>query len=404
LSNINKYLLNYAEDEISFLSTFPKTEKFKHIVVIPAYKETFGFIERFFAVPFAQQNILMVLVINQPDVDPDITPQQQLSDYTLALGKVIWSAGNLHLVLSQSSNSAILLVDRFTQPIKIKLGVGLARKIGADIATALINSGCIQSHWIASTDADASLPADYFSAISSLGSNNKKAIAGCFNFTHQSSDKLVHQANAVYEKALRYYVAGLCFANSNYALFTIGSILVFKATAYASVRGFPKRSAGEDFYLLNKLAKIGEVDFIEDKVILLEARESDRVPFGTGPAVSQIMVLNKLQEDYFYYHPQVFSLLKTTLAAFAGLYQYRQKLPSWYDSQSPETFKILSLLKFEQFIEKQKNVNEKQFTNQLNVWFDAFKTLKFIHHARDLYFPNIALTQALKLAPFEMSK
>jgi len=404
LNNISKYLLNYAENEVNLLSSFPTTDNFEHVVVIPAYKEKPDFIERFFATRFIQQKILMVLVINQPDVDSDTTHQQQLNDATLALGKVIWSVDNLQLIISQSSNSAILIVDRFTQPIKVKLGVGLARKIGADIATALINNGSIQSKWIASTDADASLPFDYFSAIISLDNKNKKTIAGCFNFKHHSSDKLVHQANAVYEKSLRYYVAGLSFANSNYAFFTIGSILVFKVNAYASVRGFPKRSAGEDFYLLNKLAKIGEVGFIEDKVIKLEARESDRVPFGTGPAVSQIMALNELQEEYVYYHPQVFSLLKATLAAFAELYQYRQQLSVWYDTQPLEITRILSLLKIEQFIEKQINVNEKQFTNQINVWFDAFKTLKFIHHARDLYFPNIALTQALKLAQFEVNE
>lgn len=399
MRNIDKYLQQYAEDEVKSLAGFPSSYLFNHVSVIPAYKESPHFIERFFSAPFAQQQVLMVLVINQPDVDKNTTAQQKLHDFILAQGEVVWSVECLQLIFIQSTNSAILLVDRFTRPIPIKKGVGLARKIGADIATSLINSGNIKSQWIASTDADASLPDEYFSA---LESQESIVVATCFNFSHQSTVTKIHQANAIYEKALRYYVAGLHFANSSYAFYTIGSILAFKVSAYANVRGFPKRSAGEDFYLLNKLAKLGQVAFIQDTVILLEARESDRVPFGTGPAVSQIMALTQQQEDYLYYHPQVFSLLRTALTAFVELYQFRQNLSLWYDTLPSEIIEILSQLKFDDFIEKQISANEKQFLQQLRIWFDAFKTLKFIHHARDLYFPNIELMQAIDIAPFKV--
>ena len=46
------------------------------------------------------------------------------------------------------------------------------------------------------------------------------------------------------------------YARSPYAFHTIGSTMAVSANHYAKVRGFPKREAGEDFYLLNKLAKV----------------------------------------------------------------------------------------------------------------------------------------------------
>ena len=60
--------------------------------------------------------------------------------------------------------------------------------------------------------------------------------------------------------SLRYYVAGMKYARSHLTHFhTIGSTMAVRASYYAKVRGFPKREAGEDFYLLNKLAKVGTV-------------------------------------------------------------------------------------------------------------------------------------------------
>ena len=398
MNNTNKYLQLYAEKEVNLLSDFPETIQFNHVVVLPAYKEELGFIERFIAAPFIQDKVLMILVVNQPDSDNNSRPQQLLAEHVLSKGNCIWSRDNLQLILLSTSHSAILLVDRFTEAINIKFGVGQARKIGADLASALIESGHVKSQWIASTDADASLPDDYFSVLPSL---KKNQVAGCFNFSHQSDDVAIHKANALYERAMRYYVAGLLFAQSPYAFFTIGSVLVFDKSAYINVRGFPKKNAGEDFYLLNKLAKIGQVAFLDKTTVRLEARESDRVPFGTGPSVSHIMSLAKENKAYLYYHPQVFHCLKTTLSAFKQLYQHRYEIDQWYFSLSIEVVAVLRLLDFESFITKQTHVSEKQFSYQLVVWFDALKTLKFIHHCRDLYFPNIDLAQAIKTAEFD---
>lgn len=400
--NIAKYLTTYAEPEVDALTSFPRSIHFNHVLVIPAFKEKADFITRFYSSKLAQQQVLMICVINQPDSyssSHDSNFQQQLLyEQGLSLGKLYWQHENLTLVQVNNGNSWLLLVDRFTKPIPIKQGVGLARKIGADLALSLISHGIVSSHWIYSTDADSHLPDDYFSVMAQA---NAKTVIGCFNFHHKSENLVLHTANQQYENALRYFVAGLKYANSPYAFFTIGSILVFQAQAYAMVRGFPKRSAGEDFYLLNKLAKIGEVEFFEHISIIIDARNSDRVPFGTGPAVSEIMVLNQNEQVYCYYHPQLFNYLKSCLAAFECLYQYRDNLAVWFDNLPEKVSTVLIEQGLDSFVFKHTKVTKKQFDKQLFVWFDAFRTMKFLHGIRNLGYEDIALEEAIETCLFD---
>mgnify|MGYP000718713828 CR=1 FL=1 len=149
------------------------------------------------------------------------------------------------------------------------------------------------------------------------------------------------------------------------------------------------------FYLLNKLAKLGNVEFIAGVTIKLEARTSQRVPFGTGPAVQKILDLQESKQAYCYYHPEVFSLLKSTLHAFLELWQYRADIVVWLNNQPLLVQSALTEIGFNTFVAKQKNNSEKQFNKQLIVWFDAFKTLKFIHSLRENHYQDIPLTEAL---------
>lgn len=413
MKNINKYLTHYAEPCIKALDHFPTDIMFTHSVVIPAYKESVHFVERYINSVLAEQPSLMVLVINQPDYDANVQPQQSLFNNVCALGELRWAHGAYTLITINNSQASVLIIDSYSYALPERQGVGLARKQGVDSALALIANKNIQSEWICSTDADATLPDSYFEALSTLNSDD---IGACFNFYHQCEDVEVHQANALYEQALRYYVDGLSYAGSHYNYFTIGSILSFTAKAYANVRGFPKRSAGEDFYLLNKLAKLGDVAYLKDHTVKLTARRSDRVPFGTGPAVNRIIELQHQQKAYCYYHPQVFVLLKEVLTAFTSVFDYLNNIEPWLAKLSPHAKSSLLSLGFNDFIAKQhsqqsaqqkKLVEVKQantqFNKQLIVWFDAFKTLKFIHFAKANYWPDIPLAQAIAQAPFIMS-
>ncbi|MDO7086305.1 hypothetical protein WNY51_04475 [Pseudocolwellia sp. AS88] len=411
MKNISKYLEQYAEQHIVECGTrlvnyltllltdsITKPLTFEHVVVIPAYKESPDFIERLLSSPLIEQNVLFIIVINQPDSDEDNNLQQSLADFIKNSGNSEFKHESLELI-STNKSSSFLIIDAFTQPLAVDHGVGLARKIGSDLALLLKSENIIKSEWIHSTDADSHLPNDYFLATQSLN-QTKNISAVSYNFTHVSDDLDIHTANSLYETALRYYVKGLTFAGSQYNFFTIGSVIAFKAKDYAMVRGFPKRSAGEDFYLLNKLAKLGKVEFLKDTLVKIDARTSDRVPFGTGPSVANILQLKINNQAYCYYHPQIFAELKTCLVHFNSLWEHRLIFESWLSELSTETQQALLEAKLDGFVSKQKNNNQTQFNKQLHVWFDAFKTLKFIHSLREQKYADIPLEQSIELAKF----
>lgn len=408
MTNLTKYLSKYAEPETHLIADITWRRSYRHVIVVPVYKETNQFFIDFFNSQLAKQNALLIIVINQPDSDPDNTPQQQLFNELLNKGNRYSQSGSLSLIDFEDNNSSCLLVDRFSQPIDSQQGVGLARKIGVDIACQLSHQKIVTSRWVHSTDADAKLPCDYFNALSEQLNNSKiinpsnNAVAACYNFTHQSDDISLHNANAIYELSLRYYVAGLCYSESPYSFFTIGSTLAFNVESYASVRGFPKRSAGEDFYLLNKLAKIGSVLWLQESQLILQARESDRVPFGTGPAVTKILAQLSRNEPFTYYQPDIFKLLKVVNRALTTLYHCRNNIEQWPPFNNPVIMSAMLSIGLKKFVDKQLNSSEKQFNKQLLIWFDAFKTLKFIHYVRDNGFPNIELNKAVKLADFSI--
>lgn len=416
-----KYLTHYAEPEVLSLVTFPKESVYQHVIVIPAFQESTHFIERFITSVLVELQCLVIVVINQPDSDfgrQHHQDQIDLAQHIANQGQETWQQDNLRLIelcnakesnakeskakQINSVNSSILIVDRYSKPIPAEQGVGLARKIGADLAIKLAVTGNIVSTWVHSTDADAHLPDNYLSAHNSDNSALKNAAATCCNFFHYSETAFIHQANQRYENALRYYVAGLAYAKSPYAYFTIGSILSFDMLAYCQARGFPKRSAGEDFYLLNKLSKLGRVTYLNNVMIKLDARPSQRVPFGTGPAVQHIMQLESQGLDYAYYHPEIFTELKTVLKAFESLWKNKQHPQAWLAELSQISQQALTHVGLLSFITKQSTAKQEQFEKQLIVWFDSFKTLKFIHALRDLGLENMPLEKAIERAAFNL--
>ena len=258
---VSQYLAKYAEPECQALTTFPDIQ-FQYALVIPAYQEAATFCERL-TEQFESLSLLTIVVINQPETDTDEEPQQLLFDFFHKNYSLNWQSENIYLFQGESAANAFLVASRFGQEVRIpsKQGVGLARKIGADLACWLAANSKIQSPWSGSTDADAILPSDYFSSMAGKDIQG----AGVFDFCHVETEELssdhaaIYYTTRLYEQWLHYYVAGLAWAGSGYAFHTIGSCLAFHYAGYCQVRGFPKRSGGEDFYLLNKTLAIGSV-------------------------------------------------------------------------------------------------------------------------------------------------
>lgn len=411
-SAIPKYLERYSEAGIHQTPEVLQTCRFDCALVIPVYRESPDFVHRLKHSLLTRHSCLLILVINQPDNLPDAdTNNIQLWHTLLQLAQSDEANHNRHgdqvfidLKMDDNQHSALLLVDRFTQgrAIPATQGVGLARKIGADIALSLIAKNIVQRPWIWSSDADAHLPEDYFSAIGVLQTSNVAACIYPFQHTttHLASDpasvkpvdEKINVATQLYEHSLNYYVAGLRWAGSPYAFHTLGSTLAVHGEHYAQVRGFPKRAGAEDFYLLNKLAKTGAIDTLTSAAIDIESRPSDRVPFGTGPAVEKLLALPNLSEAQLFYHPDIFTELKIWLNALPQL--FTGTLGELELKQT--TRAVLLKMKAEAAIEhaKKQSSTTEGFCRQMNTWFDGFRTLKFIHLLRDQGLHNVTLEGA----------
>lgn len=394
---LTKYLTHYCEPEVTALTGLQ--HRFNQGLVIPVYRESVDMRERFIQWAIRAGNVLLVLVINRPDTDTDVDWAAPFLEPGLPLD---WQSTNNTLrCYGLENRSGLLVVDRCKNgpPIPKKQGVGLARKIGADILCQLIANQQIRSPWIANTDADAILPEDYFSTVPSnetFSTDKDDNIAALiYPYRHISQDNGDDiLATRLYEFSLHYYVAGLQWAGSPYAYQTLGSTIAVHYQHYARVRGFPKRSAAEDFYLLNKLAKTGKVVSLKGPVIKLLARESERVPFGTGPAVKALTERDN-PFDLPLYHPQTFTYLKAFLSWAKALCQEDHfdgdlalAIPSPILSSDLDDSLLLAVSEkmglasalahcFEQGQSAEKRLQH------FHTWFDAFRTLKFIHTIRD---------------------
>ncbi len=410
---VHKYLAVHAEREVDLLADFPASQQFDHCLVIPAYNETAEFFTRLQLGPLHKQNALCILVINQPVSDADTYINDLLMQQICLSGEVLWHNRHLQLVNhgdnnGGGSNNAWLIVDRFhssesgnqetvDRRLPDREAVGLARKIGSDIAVALMARSQIHSNWIHSTDADVFLPRNYFDLPEPDGYS-----AGIYDFKHQNDGSAVGRATALYEQALNYYVKGLAWAGSPYAYHTIGSTLAINARTYCHVRGFPRRSGGEDFYLLNKLAKLGSIYHATDVTLRIKARESSRVPFGTGPAVAEIMGLANPETDYTYYNPQTFICLREWLTQIPQVWPDLTAGDNPLEHLSRPTAEAIEAADWSGIVRhlKKQAKNAADGERALHNWFDAFQTLKFIHYLQKHDYPALPLKDCLAQAEF----
>ena len=402
---MDKYLAKYAEPEADL--SMPAGEQYANVLCIPAFDESPTFLEQMFS-GNDEKNLLVILVIN---ASADSSPSA--IERTRDIGAYLTSRATAQKQLSETTDwlsmdhsADILLINRCSPGhfLPVKCGVGLARKIACDTACRLISEGIVTTQWIHSSDADARLPPDYFQVMHQLDSTEDSA--GIYPFMHlDHSASTVRLAQQLYDFSMEYYVAGLRFAGSPWAFHTIGSTLVIHAEKYAQVRGFPKREAGEDFYLLNKLVKLGRTVSLKSEPVLLDSRLSDRVPFGTGPGVRTILALKNPVKEFMYYHPDCFLYLKTWQAILADLgpdlvkdpdqlmdlINTRARVSGLNPELLQECLRTLGIHKA--VIHAVRHGRETPvFRRHLQAWFDAFMTLKFIHWLRDNHFPSQPLS------------
>jgi hypothetical protein len=117
---------------------------------------------------------------------------------------------------------------------------------------------------------------------------------------------------------MRYYAINLLRTGNPYAFTALGSAIACKVSAYRSIGGMTPHKSGEDFYFLQKLRKFGSVLIDHPQKVYPAARFSDRVFFGTGPAM--IKGAGGDWHSYPVFDFSVFDEVEETFSAFSELF------------------------------------------------------------------------------------
>ncbi len=350
---------------------------FDGVVVIPALAEEHSLPETLNSLGANparwREKFLVVVVVNNRCDAPQGWREQNRR--TLALLDEVGNAGfGLNLAWIDASSTGLEL--------PAGEGVGLARKIGFDLALERLD-------WrgdplCASLDADTLTDGHYFEALITHFSRGTSAGA-VVPFRHRpGATPELDEAITRYELYLRHYVLGLELARSPYAYHTIGSALACRAEAYVAAGGMNRRLAGEDFYFLQQLAKIGGVEQVGGTMVYPAARLSSRTPFGTGPALLRLQEGDL--EGMRFSTRESFQLLGAFLRAVEQAVQEDVvEITGWLAPFSPVPADFLGECGLDRFwgkLYRQHRCPDARL-RAFHQWFDALRTRRMISHICD---------------------
>jgi hypothetical protein len=279
-------------------------------------------------------------------------------------------------------------------------GVGAARKTGMDEAVRRFGMIEKPEGVIVSLDADCTVSENYFTALwNDFGLNG--AAGGCsINFRHRSYDgpdaDKINSAIRQYDLHLRYYVRALEFTGFPYPFHTVGSAMAVKAHRYVKAGGMPRRQGGEDFYFIQKLVVSDDYITLDSTTVYPSARLSGRVPFGTGPAISQMV--EKGVEEYMTYNPEAFYHLKVLFSYFRyEALVIPDSIPEYCRLPEP----VQSFISEEEWNHKirefiQNTSSGEMFSKRFFTWFNGFKIVKFLNMTHSGHFNRVPVEKAFE--------
>ncbi|MBI5729832.1 MAG: hypothetical protein HY963_01725 [Ignavibacteriales bacterium] len=396
LRYLNKYGLKDWSLELSTV------KKFNNVVIIPAIQECEN-IKLLLASLLDNdkqylEKSLFVFVINNLN-SSNVEAKTDNGKSVEQLRKIILGKNNpgINIGLVDASSSGLELPEKDG-------GVGLARKIGMDLALTQFDYSNSSKNILFCLDADCTVSNNYLESI--IQSFNQPNIHAAYvQYVHMLPENESKQLAIIcYEIFLRYYVLGLHYANSPFAFPTIGSTMVCDYESYIKIGGMNKKKAAEDFYFMEKLAKITEIKKISAAKVYPSSRGSWRVPFGTGQRVNRFF--SGTHNEYLLYDPKSFDVLQSWLK----IYSSKEIFDAEYYLKSAAAihkslYDFLVQNSFEDSWNKilKNSKSDEQNQKQKQIWFDGFRTLKLIHYLRDNGFPLVNMFEALDLY-FEFTK
>ena len=385
-------IVNFYQKRFSYHSGII-TESIKKntqtIVVIPCYNEpdlisTLQSLER---CDSPKSNTEIIVIIN---ASSDARKYVLLQNATTQLNALEWTKNTNNKKITYH----ILNIDDL--PPK-KAGVGLARKIGMD--EAIIRFGSIDTDGtIVCLDADCQVSKNYFVALENVFSRSKNNL-GHFHYEHlykKIAESGLKEGIINYELFLRFYEKALKYSGFPFAVQTVGSCMIVRASLYALQGGMNKRKAGEDFYFIHKTIPHSNFVEIKDAKVFPASRVSDRVPFGTGKAQQDWLDgKSKIVKTYNF---RIFEDLKVFIIK-KDLFFKIESVENFNKIKTQLPISIQCFLEEHDFYKKMQKINSNSksrngFIKKFFEWFDGFTILKFVHYAQNNYYKNIPLKEA----------
>lgn len=331
----------------------------------------------------------VLLVINSSEVAPD---------HALLQNKETEKEVNLWRE-NHSSDQLRFHVLHIKDLPKKYAGPGLARKIGMDEAIARFNAVDNPDGVIVSLDADTTCDTNYLVEIEKQFQKHPKTNGCNIYFEHPiEGDKYpqeIYNAIIQYELYLRYYLQALRFSGYPYATHTVGSCFAVKASVYAKQGGMNRKQAGEDFYFLQKIVPLGNFYEINTTRVMPSPRPSDRVAFGTGPVIQELIDNDK--KEIQTYDFRAFIDLKQLFDRLEDLFKIEKQT---YDNfVEPLPLSVKEYLKQISFFKALEEINSnssnlKSFKNRFFKYFNALRILQYLNVTHEKYYKEIPVVKA----------
>lgn len=380
---MKNWITYIARQKPEYMHTpLPAERKAGLVVVIPCYDEPSlqATLHSLREADRPAESVLTVIVVNSGEFSDEHAVRQNRKTYEEIL-----------LFAKQYNEPHFGFFPLFFESLPRKhAGVGLARKIGMDLAVDHFLQNEQQQGVIVSLDADCTVSPNFLTGICNAFAANRRPNATIHGFRHRVEESADFQESAArqYEAYIRYFSAMLASTGFPYYYHTIGSAFAVSADAYVRVGGMGRQQGGEDFYFLQKVFALEHIVELADVQVFPMARLSDRVPFGTGPALQRITSEPGGNERA--YSLSSFQVLKELFLqkdAYFGkdstvIEQMTQKL-------HPSLQQYLQDIDFLSLVDdcNRNSASQTTFGKRFFHHFNAFKIIKFLNQVHPHPFP-----------------
>lgn len=272
--------------------------------------------------------------------------------------------------LSKQTGFEFSIIDRFSSGKGWqgkRHGVGWARKTLMDT----ISEEATPEDIILSLDADVVIRPRFFESVLNSFVKYPDAVAMAIPYYHNPVDNPdAYRAILRYEIYMRYYSLNLWRISSPYTFTALGSALACTVGAYRTIGGMTPKMSGEDFYFLQKLRKFGKMIFWNPERVYPEGRFSNRVYFGTGPAM--IKGDSGDWSSYPIYPVRFFDEIEETCRLFPEFFLKTEitRITSFLKDHLHEEDPFLLI--------RENSKNKNQFVRACHEKFDGLRTLQYL--------------------------